>query len=160
MERKDNVAVCHGIIGSRCRPMHMTITRVALDGTGTLSEINIDDKTFFGIEKPWRDNKSMVSCIPNGYYALIPFKSKKFGDTWAFVGGTVSSKKSRATKRYACLIHKGNTGDDVQGCLAIGSAKMNAPAGKLGVAQSSRAWNSLNKMLRGAPYHTVEINWA
>ena len=138
MERKDNVAVCHGIIGSRSRPMHMTITRVAMDGTGTLSEINIDDKTFFGIEKPWRDNKSMVSCIPNGYYALIPFKSKKFGDTWAFVGGTVSSKKSRATKRYACLIHKG----------------------KLGVAQSSRAWNSLNKMLRGAPYHTVEINWA
>lgn len=143
--------------------MHMTITRMAMDREATLSEIKVGDASFYGIEKPWRDNRASVSCIPTGFYALVPFNSRKFGKTWAFVGGTVSSNKSRSTKRFACLIHKGNVGGDVQGCLAVGMSlpmPSKSGAGQLRVANSRGAFDRLIKMLEGGPFHTVEINWA
>ena len=137
--------------------MHMTITRQAMDSSATLSRIVIDDQEFWGIEKPWRNNRSMVSCIPIGHYALVPYKSPRYGNTWAFVGGSVSAKKSRSAQRFSCLIHKGNFGKDVKGCLAIGTSP--GKGKQLAVTSSKLAFDRLTEMLEGEPYHTVEIDW-
>ena len=135
----------------------MQITRQAMDSTATLSQVTVDDQIFWGIEKPWRNNQSMISSIPLGHYILLPYKSPRYGNTWAFVGGSVSIKKSKSAARFACLIHKGNYGKDVKGCLAIGSA---VGRGKqLAVTSSKVAFDRLSDLLWDDPYHTVEINW-
>ena len=144
--------------------MHMKIERQLMDSTATLSHVTVDDQEFWGIEKPWRNNRSMVSCIPLGHYVLIPYKSPRYGNTWAFVGGSVSAKRSAASARFACLIHKGNYGKDVKGCLAIGSSP-NYPwdtkkPSLLSVRASKVAFDKLMDMLEGEPYHTVSIDWA
>jgi len=143
--------------------MHMKIERQHMDSTGTLSYITIDDQEFWGIEKPWRNNRSMVSCIPLGHYVLLPYKSPRFGHTWAFSGGTVSAKRSNSSERYACLIHKGNYGKDVNGCLAIGTSPNYPWSSKshlVGVGASKLAFDKLMSILEGEPYHTVSIDWA
>jgi len=137
--------------------MHMTITRQAMDSTATLSRIIIDDQEFWGIEKPWRNNSPSISSIPIGHYALVQYKSPRFGNTWAFVGGTVSVRKSKTSDRFACLIHKGNYGKDVQGCLAIGSSV--GKGKQLAVTSSKLAFDKLSDMLYDEPYHTAEIGW-
>ena len=136
--------------------MHMTITRQAMDSSATLSRLVIDDHEFWGIEKPWRNNRSMVSCIPIGHYALVPYKSPRYGRTWAFVGGSVSAKKSRSAQRFACRIPKGIFGKDVKGCVAIGSAP--GKGKQLAVTSSTLAFDRLTDMMEGAPYPTGEID--
>jgi hypothetical protein len=116
---------------------HIRIDRYLMNKNTCMSRISVDtrrdtnvEKTlrdYYGAEKPWRDNRRFVSCIPAGNYWLEPFKSKKFGDVWCFLSLTptalqrqVVRNKNQAGggKRYACLIHAGNSGDDVAGCLA------------------------------------------
>ena len=129
--------------------MHMKIERQHMDSTGTLSYITIDDQEFW--------------CIPLGHYVLLPYKSPRFGHTWAFSGGTVSAKRSNSSERYACLIHKGNYGKDVNGCLAIGTSPNYPWSSKshlVGVGASKLAFDKLMSMLEGEPYHTVSIDWA
>ena len=105
--------------------MHVDIMRDLMDKTGTISTISVtndegDAKVFYGIERPWLENRPLVSCIPTGDYVLEPHDSAKFRDTWAFVGGSVSHWPHEGNVRNACLIHVANWSHQVQGCLGLG----------------------------------------
>lgn len=136
--------------------MLITINRLRMDTTGTLSEVSVDNNRFMGIEKPWRDNAPFVSCIPAGIYTLVPYSSNKYPDVYAFEGGSVSIKETPPAKRYKCLIHVANWGRQVQGCLGLGLAELKG--GELGVSRSRDAISELRQIL-GEYEHKVVISW-
>ena len=93
------------------------------NGTQSLVRfVGSGDKPWHGLERPWLDNLPFQSCIPTGTYALLPWKSPKYGDCHIFVGGSVSLEEGSA-ERYACLIHPANYARQLQGCLALGMKK-------------------------------------
>ena len=151
---------------------HLVIDRLKMTTKSTLSTIKIDTAPalqLFGVEKPWRDNRRFVSCIPAGNYSLEPFKSRKFGNVWCFVtegvpryeaaypAHWVVRNKNDAVGglRFACLIHAGNYGADVQGCLAPGTGWM----GDNAVSNSRSAMKLLRNFLPAGKAHTAEIRW-
>ena len=138
----------------------------------TLSTIKIDNldqhATLYGIEKPWRDNRRFVSCIPAGNYVLQPFNSKKFGKVWCFITVGVPRFENRVVrnkndaaggKRYACLIHAGNFGADVQGCLSPGLEMQDYDDNLHQVVHSRNAMQVLRTLLPDYGIHTAEIRW-
>lgn len=150
---------------------HLLIDRYLMNEKTCMSRICVNKKqgiaeaVFYGVEKPWRDNRRFVSCIPAGNYLLEPFRSKKFGDVWCFISvaptrmdyAVVRNKNNAAGGlRYACLIHAGNSGDDVAGCLAIG---LHIIQHRLRVGHSRTALTELHQFLPDRDIHTVEIRW-
>ncbi len=133
------------------------IHRQEMNESGTISKIIIDDKTFYGLEQPWRNNAANQSCIPTGVYCLVPHSSDRFGDTWAFVGGQVSQYKNEATERFACIIHVGNYVSDVKGCVALGTDWTRTPEGNLMVTNSKVAMEQLRGILQRDEWYEAYI---
>jgi hypothetical protein len=63
------------------------------------------------LEDVWRDNETMVSCIPVGRYKLVRHKSQRFGITY---------KVMDVPNREHILFHAGNTHRDTNGCILLG----------------------------------------
>ena len=62
------------------------------------------------IELPWRNNKRMISCIPEGRYRLIKRMHYRWGEQLAVVN---------VPGREAILFHPGNNAlNELQGCIA------------------------------------------
>lgn len=62
------------------------------------------------IELPWRNNRRMVSCIPEGRYRLVKARYHRHG---------VQLGVLNVPNRESILIHPGNSAlDDLQGCIA------------------------------------------
>lgn len=90
--------------------------RISDDGKQTLGALTIKG-TDFGcktIERAWKNNESMVSCIPKGVYEC----------RW-----TASPRLKRKTyevmnvpMRSGIRIHPANYSSDLHGCIALGSA--------------------------------------
>ena len=146
--------------------MKIIVDRYESTGKGTLSKVSVIDPhsdtpttTYFGIECPWKDNQPSVSCIPGGEYDLVPHSSGKYGEVWAFVGGTVSHYHDDGqSERYACLIHSANYAHQLEGCLAIGIAA-GANEGVPAVWNSRRAIKSLKDHLDRSVLHTASVRW-
>lgn len=64
----------------------------------------------YTIELPWLNNTRRISCIPEGEYEIVPFKSKKHGDVYTLKG---------VPGRSAILIHAANIAQkELNGCIA------------------------------------------
>ncbi len=106
-------------------PMILRLSRWGLTPHGTFGTLTVysdesgaaddDDGILrsYTVVRPWLDNKTFVSCIPNGWYALSRGRYHKGGYDTLWVRDVVG--------RNSILIHKGNTADDVLGCIALGS---------------------------------------
>src|ERR1700752_56692 len=88
---------------------------------GTFGTIILQDGwTCFTGELPWRDNKSNISCVPPGSYAVMPFTSSTHGKCL---------KLENVPNRTDVEIHAGNwCGDvsmgydsDLLGCIIVGT---------------------------------------
>lgn len=79
--------------------------------TGTNGEIRIEGRYIcHTIELPWRDNRRNVSCIPEGCYRLVLYRSRKFGDCLLVKG---------VPGRHGILIHPANhAATELRGCVA------------------------------------------
>ena len=91
----------------------------------TVGDLMVNGQTFAIMERPWLNNQSGVSCIPEGVYRV------------RYLPRSASGKYKRvyhvlATEpRLGILIHCGNLPEHSRGCLLIGS--------KHGVLGSQRA---------------------
>ena len=91
----------------------LKLTRYALFDDRTLGRLVVDGEVFYTVEKPWKDNKPFVSCIPAGRYTITKGDSPRFGpNTWQVMD---------VPQRTHILFHVGNTADDVVGCIAVGT---------------------------------------
>ncbi len=78
---------------------------------GTFGALRIDEKVFcVTLELPYRDNEKYISCIPTGEYKCKKITTEKHGTTFIVIG---------VPNRTAILFHKGNTVDDVNGCIIL-----------------------------------------
>jgi hypothetical protein len=81
----------------------------------TLSYLLAKGRGFYILERPWLNNQSNISCIPDGDYIVKFLKrssSGRYRDVW-----WVQDVKGR----FGILIHKGNVVSHTKGCLIIGS---------------------------------------
>lgn len=98
-------------------PMIFKVRRIEQDARGTwgIAEVWHGPICVFRchtIELPWRNNESMVSCIPAGRYPMAFTMSNRFKrKLWE-----VKNVKGRAGIR----IHAANKVSELRGCIALG----------------------------------------
>lgn len=120
--------------------MKLTLKRFGSTPHGTFGVIHVDGIPFYTVERPWRNNERMISCVPLGEYELLwrptttSVPSGFGGHTWYLQGGTVSFDEEPGKLRYRCAIHRANIMDDVMGCIGIGK----------GLGYQSRRWSIIN----------------
>ena len=94
--------------------MIVRIFRTKQNENGTLGELFIEGMRYcFTLELPWNDNKSDISCIPEGTYTCKLINSPHFG---------VVFKILDVPGRTDVLIHTGNFLKSTRGCVLLGTA--------------------------------------
>lgn len=92
------------------------------------------------LEEPWKDNQRKASCIPTGVYHCVTHNGEKFKGVW---------RLENVKDRDAILIHAGNTLDDTEGCILVGS-RNGSLHGKPAVLDSKNTLNQLRGILGDA----------
>jgi len=126
----------------------MKLTRFCFsEQMGTFGQLECQGETFYTVEKPFKNNLPFVSCVPAGEYSLMPYQSVKYGDTFKLVSvpNNVMPDKIDDKIRYGILIHRGNTVDNVVGCIAVGD-KLGMVNGKWAVMNSRQTMDRLRKL--------------
>jgi hypothetical protein len=91
----------------------IVVERFAYTPVGTFGRLYLPSGAIlFTCEDPDRDNAKGMSCIPEGEYLCVPRKYNKGGYDAYHITGVLN--------RDLCLIHKGNSDEDVEGCIAVG----------------------------------------
>ena len=78
----------------------------------TLGRLRFGDNDYFTVERPWKDNQTFVSCVPDGTYKMVRVDSPKFGDNMWEIAAVHA--------RTHILIHVANTPSNVMGCIGLG----------------------------------------
>ena len=109
--------------------LNLKLTRIAYNTIGTKGLLFVPGlpRPLYTIENPWLDNKKTDSCIPLGTYICKPVISPRFGKT---------IEVTDVPNRSHILFHAGNSPDDTDGCIILGS---NGTAG-------DRMWISNSKL--------------
>lgn len=92
----------------------VTLTRFAFTPWGVFGQLTLPEFECYTVERPWRNNRPRVSCIPEGEYPL------RLGQYHR--GGYPAYEVLDVPNRSLIKIHAGNTANDVIGCIALGSA--------------------------------------
>jgi len=113
---------------------------------------------FQTLELPWRDDKSDVSCVPEGDYTLYPFLSPTHGLVWRLNNpslGVYGTGMVPEGARFGIEIHAGNTFGDTLGCILVGLTGTQTQ-----VLESDQAMIDLRAVLGGSTQHTLTITRA
>lgn len=144
--------------------MHTKIERFGSTPMGTFGILrthNDMDLAFscLTVERPWLDNKPMISCVPAGDYALEPHDSRRFSNTFALIGETVSHWPEEGVRRSACLVHAANHWQQVNGCIALG-ATHGFVDGQWAILNSRATVGEWLDLLHSVDEsHTLSIEW-
>lgn len=136
----------------------INIERYAYTPQGTFGILTVGDFKCFTVERPWLDNQSHVSCIPEGDYVASLFNSPKFGKVYSITGGTVSLFPDGKALRSTILIHPANTMDDLEGCIGLGKDHGTINS-KLGVTNSVVTIKAFMAFLGGEDNIPVSITF-
>lgn len=90
-----------------------------------------DPQLIYTLEDPWWDNRVGESCIPDGRYLCVP--------RFFHRGGYDAIEITGVPGRSTILFHKGNTANNVTGCIVLGSS-IGVLSGLVAVLASSAAW--------------------
>lgn len=116
--------------------MNITLETMSFNNC-TVGKLYIDGVILcYTIEKPWRDNEPMISCIPAGVYELNPCLSPRFGKTYCLENTALDVSLCDHTKRTHILLHKANKESQLLGCIA--------PVSTFGVLPGSGEWCGLS----------------
>lgn len=134
---------------------NLLITRFAYTPMGTFSRLTMDGFRCYFVEPPWRNNKTNISCIPEGWYKMKLRASNKVQQV----------TKGRHTKgweicnvadRTFVMIHPGNTEDDSDACLCPGE-ELGFIYNKWAVTNSQNTFDKLMDKLKTRDEWTVQI---
>jgi hypothetical protein len=129
----------------------LTLPRWSHGPMGTFGTLRLgsgSDRRLIGysLELPWRENQRGISCIPCGAYPLERSRYNKGDyDCWEICD---------VPGRDEIKIHKGNTIDDVRGCLVLGT-RLGWVADKWAVTSSRLAFRRF--MAEMQEYETATI---
>ena len=127
----------------------MKLIRVSYTQRGTFGVLLDKDNFPFclTIERPWKDNKRNVSCIPTGKYKCERVYSPTFGVTFQIMN---------VKGRSHILFHKGNIMDDSHGCPVLGE-EFGFLDGEIAVLSSGRAFSEFKDRLKFIDKFPLEI---
>ena len=92
------------------------------------------------------NNHPKISCIPAGVYKCTKHNGGKYKDVWIL---------HDVPNRSVILIHNGNTEDNTEGCIVVGSMFGNL-GGKYAVLRSREALDKLRGVLPNTFWLRVE----
>jgi hypothetical protein len=81
---------------------------------GLVFVLDEDNNVLFrclSLERPWKDNRRGVSCIPLGSYSVFKHVSMKLGSVLKF---------EKVNDRSDILIHVANKVNELRGCISLG----------------------------------------
>lgn len=94
--------------------MNISVIRSKKTQYGTFGIFYInDDPLCLTLEDPWNNNKTGISCIPEGVYKVSKHSGLKYKNVWIL---------HDVPDRTAILIHSGNTINDTRGCILVGNS--------------------------------------
>lgn len=109
----------------------LVVERISYGPRATIGLMRWSDVLLYTLEDAWANNKPMLSCIPDGVYRCRPRRFNR--------GGYMAVEVRDVPGRSNILIHRGNTADDVTGCLLVGRF-LDAFRGVIAVLDSAWAW--------------------
>jgi hypothetical protein len=127
----------------------LTVKRFSDTGKETLSSISLTEHgaTLFdcvGVELPWKDNESRISCIPVGEYDCV-----KVPATAAIPYEHISI--ANVPNRSGVCIHTANFVSQLLGCIAVGDKHVDINGyGLLDITNSKATYNVLMRLLPNA----------
>jgi len=93
--------------------MNLTLTRFAYLDNGVFGRLVLPSGIrLYTVERPWLDNATSVSCIPEGRYRIKP--------RHYFGGGYDAYEICNVPGRTHILFHVANWPHDVEGCVGLG----------------------------------------
>ena len=121
---------------------------------GTFGLLEHEEWSCFTVERPWRQNKPTISCIPAGLY---PLKLGTFysGDGPGGKPDYPAYELLNVPQRAQIKIHKANLATDVEGCIGVGMG-LGSMGGKWAVVNSILAYDQLMKR---PPADEIFITW-
>lgn len=130
--------------------MNIKLARFAYTPLATLGRLTIEERQFecFTVERPWLDNKTNVSCIPEGSYDITLGMYNR--------GGYPAYELADVPGRTHIKIHIGNTCDDIVGCIALGSS-CGVINNKVGVSDSRTTYNLFMQAMNEQPKGKILI---
>ena len=122
------------------------LNRMFDDGTQTLGTITLfEDDDIIGrfttLELSWKNNRTSISCVPKGWYNVVPYKSPSKGDVYLL---------EHVYERGFIEIHSGNFYTDIQGCILIGDNYSRINSDEFYDVVNSKL--SLDKLMQGFKY--------
>lgn len=155
--------------------MQLTLYRHAYLPTVTRGRLYASSLILPTLEEPWRPNPDgpggssvdrgqLASCIPDGNYRVIPHRRGKDGaDVWALVNVDLGVyyrdtdiPDGQKWGRSFVLIHRGNTTNDIEGCILVGM-EFGRLAGLDAVLNSGDAIRELQAVLGHTEEHFLRI---
>lgn len=128
----------------------VTINRIEDNGTQTIGNLIYENFRCKTLERPWKDNKANISCIPKGTYKVKYTFSPKFMKYTYLLQNTGT--------RTGIRIHSGNYFFDIQGCILLGDGYKDINFdGKVDILNSRVSVNTFEKLL-GKRDFTLVIN--
>jgi len=89
------------------------LERFAFTPMGVFGRLIFNGFECYTCENPWKDNKPRISCIPQGTYTANLYSSPTPGRGIVWQLNDVPGRSN-------IQIHRGNTEDDVLGCIVVG----------------------------------------
>jgi hypothetical protein len=125
--------------------MRATLQRSKDTGNETIGRFSLfdnDNKLIFEcdtLERAWKDNQHMISCIPTGVYLCVWH--------WMESAGRFHFEICNVPDRTGVFIHSGNLYEQTHGCLLLGSGfgDINAD-GEMDLLNSSNIIKSFEKL--------------
>lgn len=141
------------------KPMRKaTLTRYETGPEGTYSNVVTDNGyQCYGMELPWLDNKTGVSCAPAGSFLFKVADSPKHGKVYQEWDDPKTKEKEDVPGREFIQIHRANWIRQLRGCIALGGA-VGIVLGIKGVMSSEDTVNRFMADLDGEPF-LLTIKW-
>lgn len=125
----------------------MKLTRFAHFTDRTLGLLHYGTDSWWTIERPWKNNRREVSCIPEGHYEMVRVDSPRFGpNMWEIAS---------VPDRSHILLHIANTASDILGCVGLGTGLYGDLAG---VSNSRKAITAFYNLTQADVFHTIDIS--
>ena len=117
------------------------LNRINDDGTQTLGVITLlVDGDIVGqyktLELTWKGNKTSISCIPKGWYKVVPYNSPSKGKVYLL---------EDVYGRTFVEVHSGNYHYQIEGCILVGDDYVRINNDEFYDVTNSK--NTLNKIM-------------
>ena len=122
------------------------LQRFAYTPMGAFGKLRVGLFECYTVERPWKQNRPNVSCIPSGVYEL------KLGRYHR--GGYDAYEVLDVPERELIKIHKANLATEVLGCIAPGF-ELGCLDGRWAVLRSTDAFNAFMQAMRSVPVSSM-----